>query len=82
LAREPVEPPARAEAMRQINPAVIPRNHRIEQVITAAVEDQDFEPFEKLSSVLSQPYRSLEGFESYADPPQPGERVLKTFCGT
>ncbi len=68
--------------MRQINPAIIPRNHRIERVITAAVEDQDFEPFAKLSTVLSQPYLSQVGFESYADPPQPGERVLKTFCGT
>ena len=82
LAREPLEPRARAEAMRQINPAFIPRNHRIEQVITAAVEGQDFEPFAKLSAVLSQPYASREGFESYADPPQPGERVLQTFCGT
>jgi uncharacterized protein YdiU (UPF0061 family) len=82
MAREPVEPRARAEAMRQVNPAFIPRNHRIEQVINAAVEDQDFEPFAKLSDVLSQPYRSQEGFESYADPPQPGERVHKTFCGT
>jgi uncharacterized protein YdiU (UPF0061 family) len=82
LAREPLEPRARAEAMRQVNPAFIPRNHRIEQVINAAVEHQDFEPFARLSAVLSQPYRPLEGFESYADPPQPGERVLKTFCGT
>jgi serine/tyrosine/threonine adenylyltransferase len=82
MAREPVEPRARAEAMRQVNPAFIPRNHRIEQVINAAVEDQDFEPFAKLSTVLSQPYRSQKGFESYADPPQPGERVHKTFCGT
>ena len=82
MRREPLEPRVRAQAMRQANPAVIPRNHRIEQVINAAVEGQDFEPFAKLSAVLSQPYRSLEGFESYADPPQPGERVHKTFCGT
>ncbi|HEY4446923.1 MAG TPA: YdiU family protein [Steroidobacteraceae bacterium] len=82
LARDPLEPRARAEAMRQINPAFIPRNHRIEQVINAAVEEQNFEPFAKLSAVLSQPYLSREGLESYADPPQPGERVLQTFCGT
>ncbi len=82
MAREPLEPRARAEAMRQVNPAVIPRNHRIQQVIDAAAEGQDFEPFAKLSAVLSQPYRSPEGFESYADPPQPEERVHKTFCGT
>jgi uncharacterized protein YdiU (UPF0061 family) len=82
MGREPLEPRVRAEAMRQANPAVIPRNHRIEQVINAAVEGQDFEPFAKLSAVLSQPYRSQEGFESYVDPPQPGERVHRTFCGT
>jgi uncharacterized protein YdiU (UPF0061 family) len=82
LSRDAVLPLARAEAMRGVNPAVIPRNHRIEQVIKAATERQDFGPFAELSAVLSQPYRSVEGFESYADPPKPSERVLRTFCGT
>ena len=68
--------------MRQVNPAVIPRNHRIEQVIEAAVERQDFDPFVRLSEVLSRPYRLDEGFESYADAPLPAERVRQTFCGT
>jgi uncharacterized protein YdiU (UPF0061 family) len=82
LTREPGDRCRRAAAMRLANPAVIPRNHRIEQVISAAVESNDFGPFEELSTALSQPYRLLEGYESYADPPQPGERVLRTFCGT
>jgi serine/tyrosine/threonine adenylyltransferase len=82
LTREPFEPRARAMAMRQVNPAYIPRNHRIEQVIRAAVDRQDFGPFAEMSTVLSRPYHSQEGFESYADPPQPSERVLQTFCGT
>jgi serine/tyrosine/threonine adenylyltransferase len=82
LAREPLEPRARALLMRQANPAVIPRNHRIEQVIHAAVESQDFGPFAELSIVLSQPYQPPDGFDSYAAPPEPGERVLQTFCGT
>lgn len=82
LMQEPVEPSARALAMRQINPAFIPRNHRIEQVIRAAVESEDFAPFAELSTVLSRPYQAQQGFESYADPPQPDERVLRTFCGT
>lgn len=82
LAREPLEPQARAAAMRQVNPALIPRNHRIAQVIDAAINGQDFAPFAELSMVLSQPYLLREGFESYADPPQPDERVLQTFCGT
>jgi uncharacterized protein YdiU (UPF0061 family) len=82
LRRDPQESQARAQAMRQVNPAVIPRNHRIEQVIVAATEREDFEPFIELSTVLLQPYRACEGFESYADPPRPDERVLRTFCGT
>jgi uncharacterized protein YdiU (UPF0061 family) len=82
LNREASEAQARAAAMRQVNPAFIPRNHRIEQVIRAAVESRDFAPFAELSTVLAQPYRAREGFESYADPPLPGERVMRTFCGT
>jgi serine/tyrosine/threonine adenylyltransferase len=82
LTREPGDRRERAVAMRLANPAVIPRNHRIEQVISEAVERNEFGPFEDLSTALSQPYRLLEGYESYAEPPQPAERVLRTFCGT
>jgi uncharacterized protein YdiU (UPF0061 family) len=82
LAREPLPPSSRAESMRRANPAYIPRNHRIEQVITAAMEHGDFAPFEQLSTVLSQPYQEQAAFTNYAAAPQPGERVRQTFCGT
>jgi uncharacterized protein YdiU (UPF0061 family) len=82
LARESTPPAARVEAMRQANPAYIPRNHRVEQMIVAAVERGDFAPFEELLTVLSQPYREQPAFAAYADPPQPNERVWQTFCGT
>ena len=82
LAREPSGARTRAAAMRQVNPAFIPRNHRIEQVIHAAVESREFGPFAELSTVLAHPYQACVEFESYADPPLPGERVLRTFCGT
>jgi len=82
LRRDPQDPLARAEAMRRVNPAVIPRNHRIEQVIAAAVDREDFGPFKELSAVLAEPYRESRDFGSYADPPRPEERVLRTFCGT
>jgi len=82
LARESMLPMARAEAMRLVNPAYIPRNHRIEQMIEAAVERGDFAPFEEISALLSQPFRDQSGFAAYARPPQPSERVLQTFCGT
>jgi serine/tyrosine/threonine adenylyltransferase len=82
LARESTLPTARAETMRRINPAYIPRNHRIEQLIDAAIQQGDFGPFEAFLAVLSQPCRDQARFAAYADPPGPSERVLQTFCGT
>ncbi len=82
LALEDQLPAARVAAMRLANPAYIPRNHRIEQAIVAAVERQDFSPFEELSNVLSQPYVTRAAFERYTDAPLSNERVLQTFCGT
>jgi uncharacterized protein YdiU (UPF0061 family) len=82
LIREPADAARRAEAMRRVNPALIPRNHRIEQVIDAAINASDFAPFEALSAALANPYAPAAGFESYAEPPGPNERVLQTFCGT
>jgi uncharacterized protein YdiU (UPF0061 family) len=82
LMREPQVPHVRAAAMRRMNPAFIPRNHRIEQAISAAIERDDFSVFAELLTVLSRPYEAQERFEAYANPPQPAERVLQTFCGT
>ena len=75
-------PAERAAAMRAVNPAFIPRNHRIETVIQAAVNRDDFAPFEELLTVLSRPYEDQPALSDYADPPQPDQRVLQTFCGT
>ena len=61
LSREAKAPDDRLELMHQTNPAVIPRNHRIEQAIEAAVDQEDYGPFEKLLEVLSSPYEELEG---------------------
>ena len=82
LAREPQVGAQRAASMRRVNPAFIPRNHRIEQVIAAAIERNEFGPFEELLEVLSHPYQARPELESYAAPPQPAERVTRTFCGT
>ncbi len=68
--------------MREANPVYIPRNHRVEQVIVAAVERSDFAPFEELSQVLAAPYVERAALAAYANPPRPSERVLQTFCGT
>jgi len=82
LSRDPLPLPTRKEAMRRVNPAFIPRNHRIEQAIQAAIEDDDFSLFEALLTVLNKPYDEQPEFSAYREPPQPFERVLQTFCGT
>jgi uncharacterized protein YdiU (UPF0061 family) len=82
LTRERRAPLERAQAMRRVNPAFIPRNHRVEQALDAAVEREDFSLFAELLTVLSRPYEDQEAFAGYANPPRTEERVLQTFCGT
>jgi serine/tyrosine/threonine adenylyltransferase len=82
LEREPQSGHVRAEAMRRTNPAFIPRNHRIEQAIVAAVESEDFQLFFDLLAALSRPFEDQARFAKFLEPPQPDERVLQTFCGT
>jgi serine/tyrosine/threonine adenylyltransferase len=82
LSREAVAPATRAAAMQEVNPAYIARNHRVEQVIVAAVERGDFAPFEELSQVLAMPCVAREAFAAYENAPRPDERVVQTFCGT
>jgi protein adenylyltransferase len=79
---EPATPAERSAAMRAVNPAFIPRNHRIEAVIQAAVNHDDFAPFERLLAVLAKPYEDQAAFSDYENPPEPDQRVLQTFCGT
>jgi len=67
--------------MRASNPWVIPRNHRIEQMISAAREG-DFAPFERLLTVLARPYADQPEAEDLRRPPEPFEVVQQTFCGT
>jgi uncharacterized protein YdiU (UPF0061 family) len=82
MSAERLEPAARGQAMRTINPAFIARNHRVEQVLNAAIEYGDFSPFAELLTVLSRPYEDQAVFADYANPPQADERVFRTFCGT
>jgi uncharacterized protein YdiU (UPF0061 family) len=81
LARE-ADAGASQAAMRQANPAFIPRNHLVEAAIAAAVERQDFGPFEELVTVLSKPYEDQPEFAAYAGPPAQIDKAYQTFCGT
>ena len=67
--------------MGAVNPAYIPRNHRIEEVIRSA-EEVDFSPFEELRDVLTRPFDQQPDHVRYQDPPLEHERVRATFCGT
>ncbi|RIV13622.1 hypothetical protein D1623_30165, partial [Klebsiella pneumoniae] len=80
--RESTTESDRAQAMRAVNPAVIPRNHRIEEVIAAAVEDGDLEPFHAMVRATARPYEEVPEFAVYMQAPMGHERVFRTFCGT
>nr|USU31333.1 YdiU family protein [Methylobacterium sp. OTU13CASTA1] len=82
LAAEGRTPAATATAMRAVNPAFIPRNHNVEAMIAAAVEHDDFGPFEELSAVLARPYDDQPAHARYADAPEGGGADYRTFCGT
>jgi serine/tyrosine/threonine adenylyltransferase len=82
LAKEQQDVSIRRAMMRAVNSAFIPRNHRIEAIIQAAVQRGDFARFEELLSVLSKPFEDQPGLAHYMDPPEAHERVCQTFCGT
>jgi uncharacterized protein YdiU (UPF0061 family) len=82
LEEEPVSPQERAAAMRRSNPAFIPRNHLVQEALDAAVERQDFQPFEQLLNVVTRPYEDRPELERYATPARPEQCVSQTFCGT
>ena len=81
LAREGATPETRREGMQAANPALIPRNHRIEEAIAAAVAG-DLGPFGRLADALARPYEDLPGYADLARPPSGDEVVRQTFCGT
>ena len=80
--RERRTPAERAAAMRRENPAFIPRNHRVEEAILAAIEAGDLGPFDALNEALARPYEDQPRFAALAAPARPEERVCRTFCGT
>ncbi len=67
------------DLMNASNPAVIPRNHRIEQMIAAATAG-DLQPFERLMKAYASPHTLT--LTELANPPTQSEIVPATFCGT
>lgn len=67
--------------MRTSNPVVIPRNHKVEQVLNAATNG-DLHPLKDLLAALQAPYKYNSNLKPYQSPPTPEEKVCQTFCGT
>ena len=70
------------EMMKNNNPSIIPRNHRVEEALEAAVTNGDYSIMEKLLEALANPYAYSTDQEDYCAPPAPTNRPYRTFCGT
>lgn len=73
---------ASLELMRKRNPAVIPRNHRVEEALEAAVTDGDYSVMERLLKALSNPYAHSPEQEEYCTLPAESSLPYRTYCGT
>ena len=67
--------------MKKSNPAIIPRNHLVEEALDAAVENDDFSVLESLLDVLADPFAHSKEQAEYAKVPVP-TTPYRTFCGT
>lgn len=69
------------QLMKKSNPAVIPRNHLVEEALEAAVEKADYSVMKRLLRVLAEPYAHTKKQEKYQTVPK---RTIpyQTFCGT
>ena len=65
--------------MLNVNPSVIPRNHKVEEALTSA-NDDNLKVMNKLLSVLDKPYENQKDIEEYQSPSD--NKNYQTFCGT
>ena len=71
------------DLMEQTNPAIIPRNHLVEEALNAAVDHDDLQPLHRLLAAVSNPYNPPASYTEFMQAPQPGfDNDYKTFCGT
>ncbi|MFD0679369.1 MULTISPECIES: protein adenylyltransferase SelO [unclassified Paenibacillus] len=70
------------QLMRDSNPALIPRNHRVEEALEAAVKQGDYSVMERLLAALSSPYAHSPEQAEYSTLPAMSSRPYRTYCGT
>jgi uncharacterized protein YdiU (UPF0061 family) len=80
LGRQPQSPGEVEERMQRHNPAFIPRNHKVEEALAAAVKDNDLSVMERLLAVLAAPYDHSRHLPEYSEPSS--LESYRTFCGT
>ncbi|MBL8428622.1 MAG: YdiU family protein [Dechloromonas sp.] len=82
-ARQPTRPAELLTAMQHANPCYIPRNHRVEAALDAAVDDNNLAPFERLLAAIQSPFDERAADAEYAEPaPAEFTASYMTFCGT
>lgn len=82
LDRQQAPSGASHQLMRSVNPAVTPRNHRVEEALEAAVKGGDYSVMERLLHVLACPYAHSPEQVEYSTLPAETTRPYQTFCGT
>lgn len=70
------------ELMKKNNPVVIPRNHRVEESLSAAVNNNNYTVMNKLLEAINSPYDYSNVSEYYSELPKPTSCPYKTYCGT
>ena len=71
-----------AKDMDEINPLYIPRNHLVDEALTAATAG-DIEPFNTLLETVTHPFDERDGFDRFAQPAESSfNDSFETFCGT
>nr|WP_090277509.1 YdiU family protein [Mycolicibacterium komanii]CRL72074.1 hypothetical protein CPGR_02684 [Mycolicibacterium komanii] len=71
-----------ATVMDRANPIYIPRNHLVEEALTAATAEGDLEPLYRLLDAVTAPYDERPGLARYAEPAPEDFGKYRTFCGT
>jgi len=82
LSRQQESKAASQQLMKRSNPAIIPRNHRVEEALEAAAKEGDYMVMNRLLNVLSNPYAYLPEQDEYSTLPEPSTCAYRTFCGT
>jgi len=82
LGRQQESKSSSKQLMQNSNPSIIPRNHRVEDALEAAVKQEDYSVMERLLDVISSPYAYSPEQDDYSTLSPESNRPYRTFCGT